>query len=121
MICDNRNKLCGGHRDAAAVTRVTSDLSENDDDDDYDDDGTLADKSASSFSSTSFKVNRPALSDAVHRRHQQQVSATEAPVVLSHYCERSRVALVCQAIACMGSFLIGSRTEISILPFESSP
>ena len=42
---------------------------DDDDDDDVGDDGSLADKSASSFSSASFKVNRP-LSDALHRRQQ---------------------------------------------------
>lgn len=91
MFCGDRNKSCGVHRDTATATRVTSDLSENDDDVDDDDDGSLADKSASSFSSTSFKVNRPALSDAVHRRRQQQVSATGAPAVLR---QRAGVALV---------------------------
>ena len=83
MSCGDRNKSRDGHcAYAAASTKMTSDLSDDDDDDgDDDDDASLADKSASSFSSMSFKVNRPALSDAVHRRQQQQVSG--APVVLS--------------------------------------
>jgi len=56
--------------DAVTPTRTMSDASQDDDDDDdVGDDGSLADKSASSFSSASFKVNRP-LSDALHRRQQ---------------------------------------------------